>query len=58
MFFLKRTFNFLSSFILCCPFQAWDADRNVSMIVIRGAGEKAFCAGGDGLGVFHFFLLK
>lgn len=26
---------------------AWAADANVRAIVLRGAGEKAFCAGGD-----------
>jgi len=27
--------------------QAWRADDRVGAVVIRGAGEKAFCAGGD-----------
>ncbi|HEX7403238.1 MAG TPA: enoyl-CoA hydratase/isomerase family protein [Usitatibacter sp.] len=26
---------------------AWEKDERVRMIVLRGAGEKAFCAGGD-----------
>lgn len=26
---------------------AWQADENVALIVLQGAGEKAFCAGGD-----------
>jgi enoyl-CoA hydratase/carnithine racemase len=26
---------------------AWESDDRVRMIVLRGAGEKAFCAGGD-----------
>ena len=26
---------------------AWERDERVRMIVLRGAGEKAFCAGGD-----------
>ncbi len=26
---------------------SWDADEQVQAIVIRGAGERAFCAGGD-----------
>ncbi len=25
----------------------WDDDRNVKAVVVRGIGEKAFCAGGD-----------
>lgn len=27
--------------------QAWEHDKNVGAIIIKGAGEKAFCAGGD-----------
>jgi enoyl-CoA hydratase/carnithine racemase len=26
---------------------AWEADARVRLVVLRGAGEKAFCAGGD-----------
>uniref|UniRef100_A0A8C4QCR1 3-hydroxyisobutyryl-CoA hydrolase n=1 Tax=Eptatretus burgeri TaxID=7764 RepID=A0A8C4QCR1_EPTBU len=25
----------------------WESNRNVSLIVVKGVGEKAFCAGGD-----------
>src|SRR5690606_11758760 len=25
----------------------WEADETVSLVVLRGEGEKAFCAGGD-----------
>jgi enoyl-CoA hydratase/carnithine racemase len=28
-------------------FDAWERDERVRMILLRGAGEKAFCAGGD-----------
>ena len=27
--------------------KAWADDSNIAMVVLRGAGEKAFCAGGD-----------
>lgn len=27
--------------------QAWETDDSIKAIVIKGAGEKAFCAGGD-----------
>jgi enoyl-CoA hydratase/carnithine racemase len=47
---------------------AWEADERVQSIVLRGAGEKAFCAGGDiralyerfttGRDVFHFFEVE
>ena len=26
---------------------AWAADEEVALVIIDGAGEKAFCAGGD-----------
>lgn len=27
--------------------QEWETDPGVSMVLMKGAGEKAFCAGGD-----------
>lgn len=27
--------------------QAWQADDSISMVLLQGAGDKAFCAGGD-----------
>ena len=27
--------------------EAWRGDRDVELVIIRGAGERAFCAGGD-----------
>lgn len=32
---------------------AWAVDDDVSVVIIRGAGEKAFCAGGDVVGLYH-----
>jgi enoyl-CoA hydratase/carnithine racemase len=32
---------------LTALFDAWEEDDRVRLIVLRGAGEKAFCAGGD-----------
>lgn len=32
---------------------AWAGDDDVSVVVVRGAGEKAFCAGGDVVGLYH-----
>ncbi|KAK0417756.1 hypothetical protein QR680_013190 [Steinernema hermaphroditum] len=29
----------------------WNADKRVSMVIVKGSGEKAFCAGGDVLAV-------
>ena len=26
---------------------AWAADDGIALVVLQGAGEKAFCAGGD-----------
>ena len=31
---------------------AWERDPAVRLIVLRGAGEKAFCAGGDVRGLY------
>ena len=31
----------------------WDKDESISGVVIKGAGEKAFCAGGDIVSVYH-----
>jgi enoyl-CoA hydratase len=33
--------------------KAWAEDPEVAAVVIRGAGEKAFCAGGDLLHIYH-----
>ena len=30
-----------------CIFQAWEGEEDMSMVLIKGAGDKAFCAGGD-----------
>ena len=27
--------------------QAWNTDDDIGCVIIKGAGEKAFCAGGD-----------
>ncbi len=32
---------------------AWASDDTISAVVIKGAGEKAFCAGGDVVGLHH-----
>src|SRR6185437_14899504 len=31
----------------------WAADQQVAMVILQGAGEKAFCAGGDLHGVYR-----
>ncbi len=33
--------------------QAWANDDQVAMVVLQGAGEKAFCAGGDVVDLYH-----
>ncbi|MCG5241143.1 enoyl-CoA hydratase/isomerase family protein [Azospirillum doebereinerae] len=33
--------------------RAWDADPEVKAVVIQGAGEKAFCAGGDVVSLYE-----
>ena len=31
----------------------WDNDESVSGVLLKGAGNKSFCAGGDIVSVFH-----
>jgi enoyl-CoA hydratase len=33
--------------------QAWAADPRIKVVAIRGAGDRAFCAGGDVVGLYH-----
>ena len=33
--------------------QQWQTDDSVAAVIFRGAGEKAFCAGGDLHGLYH-----
>tara|TARA_R110002096_G_scaffold4493_21_gene20952 strand:+ start:161 stop:1303 length:1143 start_codon:yes stop_codon:yes gene_type:complete len=33
--------------------EAWARDDQIACVVIRGAGEKAFCAGGDCIDMYH-----
>ena len=39
------TFGMLQGLTECM--NAWEKDRTVKIVVIRAAGDKAFCAGGD-----------
>ena len=44
-------------------FQEWEEDPTTSMVIIKGAGDKAFCAGGDIRGLntiarFNKYLIK
>ena len=32
---------------LCIHSQQWESDPSTTMIIMKGAGDKAFCAGGD-----------
>lgn len=38
--------------------QAWQDDPSVVAIVLRGAGDKAFCAGGDIKGLYHHIVAQ
>ena len=33
--------------LISFSFKAWNNDDSIGCVVIKGAGEKAFCAGGD-----------
>ena len=39
--------NFEMIKLLAPQLNAWAADSNVAMVILKGAGDKAFCAGGD-----------
>jgi enoyl-CoA hydratase/carnithine racemase len=36
----------------------WQDSLQIQMVIIKGAGEKAFCAGGDVLGIIVVFVLS
>lgn len=42
---------------MCCHFYnqlgMWAQDESVRAVVVKGAGDKAFCAGGDVVGLYH-----
>ncbi|WP_426699968.1 enoyl-CoA hydratase/isomerase family protein [Rhodanobacter sp. Col0626] len=51
-----RTLNGLSlemARLLDTQFAAWADDDDLAMVVLQGAGEKAFCAGGDLHGLYR-----
>ena len=33
--------------------ETWAEDKRIACVIIRGAGEKAFCAGGDCIDMYH-----
>jgi len=39
--------------LLLPQLQAWKADADLAMVVLQGAGDKAFCAGGDIRDLYH-----
>lgn len=39
--------------LLLPQMQAWKDDANVAMVMLEGAGDKAFCAGGDIRDLYH-----
>jgi len=54
-----KTLNGLSlemARLLDAQLQAWASDTAVVMVVLQGAGEKAFCAGGDLHGLYRSML--
>ena len=39
--------------LLLPQMQAWKEDNNIAMVLLEGAGDKAFCAGGDIRDLYH-----
>lgn len=33
--------------------QAWQCDEDIALVILQGAGTKAFCAGGDVVSLYH-----
>lgn len=33
--------------------QAWQSDDDIALVILQGAGNKAFCAGGDVVSLYH-----
>jgi enoyl-CoA hydratase/carnithine racemase len=33
--------------------KVWEADSNIAFVILQGAGDKAFCAGGDVVSLYH-----
>ena len=38
--------------LLAAQLKQWEADTSIAMVIMRGAGDKAFCAGGDLHGLY------
>ena len=51
-----NTLNLSMSALLLPQLKAWRADPSVKVVVIAGAGEKAFCAGGDVISLYKDHL--
>ena len=32
---------------------AWQSNDEIAMVILQGAGDKAFCAGGDVVSLYH-----
>ena len=56
---VQKTLNSLSvemTRIITPALRAWGADERVAAIVFTGAGERAFCAGGDIQALYHAMI--
>jgi enoyl-CoA hydratase/carnithine racemase len=40
--------------LLTKKLSSWQQDDNIAMVILQGAGEKAFCAGGDVVSLYHY----
>src|SRR3546814_15090272 len=38
--------------LLAAQLRQWEDDTQIAMVVLRGAGDRAFCAGGDLHGIY------
>ena len=51
-------FSLAMAHLLADRLAAWQADDGIAAVVLQGAGEKAFCAGGDLHGLYQSMLAQ
>jgi enoyl-CoA hydratase/carnithine racemase len=53
---VEKTINSLNLEMVCAmtaQLKAWQNDDRIALVIIDGAGEKGFCAGGDVRAIYH-----
>ena len=55
----SNLYRFINVLIVCyfITLKKWEKDPNIGVIIIKGSGEKAFCAGGDVRGTVNLVIV-